>query len=77
MGVKVIQVKLMGGNMQDSYLTIRVDTTMRDRIAVVASKEHRSSASQIKYMLEQALEQMDGGKSGQAQELKNFMEARV
>jgi hypothetical protein len=66
----------MGGKMEDTYLTVRVDSATKDRIAAIANREHRSSASQIKYMLEQALEQMDGGKAGQAQELRQYMQAQ-
>ena len=57
-------------------MTVRLDAATRERIATLADKEHRSSASQVKYMLEKALEQFDGGNCGQAQELRQYMQAQ-
>lgn len=58
-------------------MTVRLDAATRERITVLAAKEHRSAASQVKYMLEKALDQIEAGESGQAKELRQFMEARA
>jgi predicted transcriptional regulator len=60
--------------MNDTYMTIRVDGDTRSRIATLAAREHRSSASQVKYMLEKAIELLEGGNSGEAQDLRRFLD---
>jgi len=73
MGVIANYCKPSGGNM-DTFMTIRMESETKDKIAEMAKREHRSAAGQAKYLIEKAMSAIEDN-STQARELADYMNA--
>ena len=58
---------------RDDYMQIRVPAALKKRVSDMAHAEKRTIAAQVEYLIERQLDEMDGLRSIQAQELAGFM----
>ena len=58
---------------KDDYMMIRVPAALKKRVSDMATAEKRTIAAQAEFLIERQLDEMDGLRSIQAQELAGFM----